>query len=300
MTGYLHPCYAQSLSEFGEPLELRESRGWLLKRPIEGVADAMGTYPLFACADWKRLRDDLEQVGESIVSTVVVTDPFGDYDESLLADSFKDLMVPFKAHFVRDLNKPAESDISAHHSRNVRVGLKQVQIERCAEPAGHLDEWLRLYSVLTERHQIRGIRAFSRRSFELQLKTPGMVCFRAVRHGRTIGMALWYVQNDVAYYHLGAYTDEGYELRASFALFHEALEHLRDTGLAFASLGAGAGVETQADDGLSRFKRGWSNLSRNTFLCGRICNRKAYESLVNASGSRGSGYFPAYRTGEFN
>jgi hypothetical protein len=301
MTGYLHPLYAQSLSEFGEPLRLPESGGWLLRRPVhETMADAMGIYPLFSCLDWTRLRDDLNGVGESIVSTVVVTDPFGDYSESLLADSFKDLMIPFKAHFVTDLSKPIETIISAHHARNARLGLKEVQVERCGEPLARLDEWVSLYSVLTERHHIRGIRGFSRGSFELQLKTPGVVCFRAAREGRTVGMTLWYVQNDVAYYHLGAYADEGYELHASFALFYEALGHFATCGLAFANLGAGAGVGTMADDGLSRFKRGWSTLSRNTFLCGRICNRRAYDSLVALSGSASCGYFPAYRTGEFN
>ena len=301
MTGYLHPDYAKSLSEFGAPLQLPESGGWLLKRAIDGVeVDAMGTYPLFACSDWNSLKCDFDQVGKSLVSVVVVTDPFGEYDESLLRDCFGHLVIPFKSHFLNDLSCPPESAICEHHARNAAIGLKQVTVERCGDPLSYLDDWVRLYSVLTQRHRITGIRAFSASSFAKQLKTPGIVSFRALRGLHTVGMILWYVQNRVAYYHLGAYTDEGYQLRASFALFLRALEYFAESGIRYANLGAGAGLGSAADDGLSRFKRGWSTTSRTTYLCGRIFKREEYDRLVRARGVTAADYFPAYRKGEFN
>jgi hypothetical protein len=301
MTGYLHPNYAESLSEFGAPLQLPKSGGWLLKRTIGGTdVDAMGAYPLFACSDWKSLKCDFNQLGKTLVSVVLVTDPFGEYDESLLRDSFGDMVIPFKSHFLTDLGCPPESAICEHHSRNATIGLKQVTVERCEDPFSHLDDWVRLYSVLTQRHQITGIRAFSAASFAGQLRTPGIVCFRALRGLQTVGMILWYVQNSVAYYHLGAYTDEGYQLRASFALFRSALEYFAESGLKYANLGAGAGLGSVADDGLSRFKRGWSTAVRTTYLCGRIFDREEYDRLVRARGVVATNYFPAYRKGEFN
>lgn len=301
VTGYLHPDYAESLSEFGTPLLLPRSGGWLLKRSIDGVqADAMGTYPLFACSDWKPLKDDLNQLGESVVSAVVVTDPMGEYDEPFLRDCFNDLVVPFKSHFGNDLSRPLEETMPKHHARNVSSGLKQVTVERCEDAISHLEEWVKLYSALIKRHQITGIRTFSRNSFMRQLKTPGMVCFRAIRDRQTVGMILWYVQNGVAYYHLGAYTDEGYELRASFALFCKALEYFAEAGLKYANLGAGAGLGSDADDGLSRFKRGWSTCVRTAYICGRILDRQAYDRLVRARGVGATNYFPAYRNGEFS
>src|SRR5271169_6676102 len=104
MTGYLHPEYVRSLFEFGEPLSLERSGGWLLKRLIDGVAtDAMGPYPLFACADWNALEPDFARISGSVVSVIVVTDPFGQYDEALLRNCFPDLMIPFKKHFINDL-----------------------------------------------------------------------------------------------------------------------------------------------------------------------------------------------------
>ena len=301
VTGYLHPDYARSLSEFGEPLLLPRSGGWLLKRAIDDDAeDAMGPYPLFACSDWKTLKFDFNELGKSLVSVAVVTDPFGEYDETLLRDCFGDLVIPFKSHFVTELESSAKNATSEHHARNVRVGLRQVQVERCEDPSAYLEDWVRLYSVLMQRHCINGIRAFSRNAFAAQLKTPGIACFRAVRDQETVGMILWYVQNGVAYYHLGAYTDEGYELRASFALFRMALDYFAGCGLKYGNLGAGAGVGNAADDGLSRFKRGWSTTVRTAYLCGRIFDREKYDDLVRARGIGSTGYFPAYRKGEFN
>jgi hypothetical protein len=301
VTGYLHPEYARSLSEFGAPLQLPKSGGWLLKRIIDGAdVDAMGTYPLFACTDWKSLKYDFNQLEESLVSAVVVTDPFGEYDEFLLRDCFGDLVIPYKSHFLNDLSYPPESVICEHHARNAAVGLRQVTVERCEDPVSHLDDWVRLYSVLTQRHQISGIRAFSAASFARQLNTPGIVSFRAFRGSQTVGMILWYLQERVAYYHLGAYTDEGYQLRASFALFRRALEYFAESGIKYANLGAGAGLGSDADDGLSRFKRGWSTGVRTTYLCGRIFDREEYGRLVRERGVAATDYFPAYRKGEFN
>ena len=41
-TSYLSEDYARSLSEFGTPLELPHSQGWVLTRQIEGTALNMG------------------------------------------------------------------------------------------------------------------------------------------------------------------------------------------------------------------------------------------------------------------
>lgn len=260
----------------------------------------MGAYPLFSCADWKVLKQDFDQIGTSLVSATIVTDPFGEYSESLLRDCFGDHVIPFKSHFVTDLRSSLEDVICDHHARNARLGLKQVCVERCENAVAQLDDWVGLYSVLTRRHGITGIRAFSRNSFATQFRIPGLVCFRAFRNDETVGMILWLVQNSVAYYHLGAYTDHGYQLRASFALFRKALDYFAAKGLQYANLGAGAGLDAADNDGLSRFKRGWSTGVRTAYLCGRIFDRPKYEDLVRKRGIGITDYFPAYRKGEFN
>src|SRR5207244_6057978 len=100
--GYSHQLYADSLAEFGSPIHLARCDGWSLKRQVPGSeeVDAMGCYPLFTCDDWEFLRADLDGLSEGLVSLALVTDPFGDYSESYLRECFRDVVIPFKEHFV--------------------------------------------------------------------------------------------------------------------------------------------------------------------------------------------------------
>jgi len=301
VTGYPHASYAESLSEFGTPRQLPRSGGWILQREIPGFPDrdAMGCYPLFACRDWAGLEADLNELRGELVSLAMVTDPFGNYCEDQLRRCFPDVMFAYKDHFVVDLSLPVHDHVSPHHRRNVARAQKSVDVRWCEVPSRALDTWAALYDGLIERHGIRGIRAFSRRSFAAQLSVPGMTAFEAVHRDRTVGMLLWYVQGAVAYYHLGAHNDVGYDTRASFALFWRALEHFARRGLRWLDLGAGAGTR-QAADGLTRFKRGWSTGTRPAYFCGRIFQPSAYRAITNSAGvSAETDYFPAYRQGEF-
>jgi hypothetical protein len=297
MSGYLHPAYAASLAELGEPRVLPGSGGTIVVRTLpDGThRDAMGAYPLFACHDWSRLADDLEAVGPALVSLTVVTDPFGAYDAQTLRSCFPDLARPFKEHAVVDLTREPESFVSAHHRRYARAAAKSVRVDEPGEPATLLDEWTRLYDVLVRRHDIRGPAAFSRSAFAAQLAVPGLVALRARLEEATVAILLWYRQGDVAYYHLGAYSEEGYRSHASFALFWTALKTFRERGVRWLDLGAGAGLGEGAASGLDRFKRGWSTGTRPAYLCGRIFDHRTYEALA---GGRAARYFPAYRADE--
>ena len=301
MTGYLHPGYVQSLCEFGTPRELPRSGGWILERQIPGFPyhDAMGCYPIFACQDWSQLCADLEDIGNDLVSLSLVTDPLGEYDPAYLHRCFEDVVIPFKEHFVIDLSHPLDTFVCGHHRRYTRKALRQLHIERCEDPSQFTNEWVDLYATLIERHNIKGILAFSELAFGKQLSVSGIVAFRAVYEETTVGMLLWYVQGEVGYYHLGASSATGYELRASFALFWTAIEYLAAAGLRFLNLGAGAGVRNNSTDGLTRFKRGWSNGTRTAYFCGRIFDQTTYTDIVETKGIAVVDYFPAYRKGEF-
>jgi hypothetical protein len=301
MTGYLHPKYAQSLAEFGRPRELPHCQGWVLERQIPGFPDrdGMGSYPIFACQDWSRLPMDLETLGKDLVSLSLVTDPFGEYDMDCLRRFFGDVVIPFKQHFIVDLDRPMETFVCQHHRRYAHKALQDVFIDRGDTPLSYLNEWSDLYGTLIERHRIRGIAAFSKRCFAQQLGIPGIVVFRALHEKTTVGMLLWYVQGEVGYYHLGAYSPPGYELRASFALFWFAIKHFIDQGFRWLNLGAGTGVEENSKDGLNRFKRGWATGTRLAYFCGRIFNQARYSEIMRAKGISEVDYFPSYRRGEF-
>lgn len=298
--GYLHARYAESLSEFGAPLQLVGSEGWLLRREIERSqsSDAANPYPLFLCVDWSRLTSDLQSLGDDIVSVTLVSDPFAPSTFRSMAGEF-DHFALFKQHYVIDLTGDPHARVATHHRRYARAAMRELDVEIVPEPVGLVDEWCRLYAGLVERHHISGMRAFSRNAFEKQLRVPGVVMFRASLGAKTVAMLLCYVTDDRAYYHLGASSDEGYELRASFALFWRAIDCFGERGLKWLSLGAGAGITDEQEDGLTRFKSGWSKTTLPVFVCGRIQNRAEYERLSRATDAGGSAYFPRYRANEF-
>ncbi len=303
LSGYMHPAYAAALQEFGTPLELPRSQGWVLQRSISGFPyrDAMGCYPLFSCLDWSLLKADLQELEATadLVSIAVVADPFGNSNPDLLRDCFPDVVTPFKEHFVVDLSQPVDTFVHSHHRRNARKALQNLNVEHCRDPLALVDEWTELYGGLVERHDITGLTAFSRESFARQLAVPGLVAFRALSDDATAGMLLWYVQGGVAYYHLGAYSERGYDLRASFALFSQAIDYFASQGLQWLNLGGAAGAGTGQKSGLSRFKEGWSTGTRTAYFCGRILDPVKYDEMVRAAKVGPTKYFPAYRLGEF-
>ena len=294
-TGYLSPVYSASMNPFGRPVALLESGGFLLERFIPGTAhrDAMGMYPLLCCTDWSGLPADLVGLAGDVVSVVVVTDPFGEFTPSAMVGAFNRGFVRYKDHYVIDLQVPLEVSACTHHRRNARKALAHLDVEEIAEPVRYLDTWCELYAELVARHVLAGMSRFSRRTFEVQLQVPGLVAFRAVDKGETVGIVLWYCQGDVGYYHLAAYSPRGYQQKASYALFWAGVERLRGR-LRWLNLGAGAGVSCDGADGLTRFKRGWSSLVRPTYLGRHVAQPERYAEL--SRGCEGSDFFPAYRT----
>jgi hypothetical protein len=298
MNGYQSREYALALAEFGRARWLPGCAGWILDRPIPGLADrdGVGPYPLFCCRNWPGLADDIQGLEKELVSLVLVADPFCSFDAAGLNVWFNAGAVPFKEHHVVELGPRVEELASRHHRRNLRKALGLVNVERVEEPTQSLDDWRALYDVLIARHEIRGMSAFSGASFAHQFAVPGLVAFRARANGKTVGMLLWFVQGDVAYYHLGAYNQAGYECNASYALFWNAIAYF--TGrLRWLDLGAGAGLGN-GSAGLDRFKAGWATGTRTAYLCRHILQVERYEHITALMRTEETHFFPAYRSPE--
>jgi lipid II:glycine glycyltransferase (peptidoglycan interpeptide bridge formation enzyme) len=126
--------------------------------------------------------------------------------------------------------------------------------------------------------------------------------FRALGADGAVGAHLWIVEGDVAYSHLAAFSETGYATGAAYALYWEAIRTFRERfadRVRWVDLGAGAGSDSDATDGLTKFKRGWTRLTRTKHFCGRVFDRAAYGELAAARGAEAAAYFPAYRFGEF-
>lgn len=300
-SGYASSEYAEALTEIGRPRLLKSSGCWVLERAIPGSSylDIMGCYPLCDCRDGEHLATDLAELGQEFICFSAVLDPFGEYDPDALATWFPERAIAFKEHFVVDLTVPYDQSVCAHHRRNARRALHDVTVEHLPKPQDYAQQWCQLYANLIRRHAIRGFAAFSESSLVKQLNVPGTVVFRAVRNGETVGMVIWYVSGEVGYYHLGAYSELGYELRSAFALFWISIDYFASGGLRWLNLGGGAGISNKQEDGLSRFKRGWTTCTRTAFFCGKVLNQTRYQELVDQSNTRDTTFFPAYRAADF-
>ncbi len=297
--GYGDERYVRSLEEWGESLALEGAGGWLLARHIPETSgrDALGPYPMLACSDWSRLCDDLAVLPDDLVSVTFVADPFGDIELAQLKACL-DVVRSFKQRYVTDLSVPLEQRVSRRHRRQVTKSLKDVEVELVRRPLDYLDEWIALFSNTVRRHDVTGMRAFSRRAFELQLAIPGVVMFRAVHDGDTVAINLWCQRGDVAYGHLAGIADTGYRLSASYALYWEAVRWFAGR-CAWLDLGGAAGTGGSEDAGLDYLKQGWATEARPSYLCGRILDKDRYQHLARMNGASDDDYFPAYRRGEF-
>ena len=301
LTGYQHPAYAHSLSEFGTPRQLPASEGWILERVIPGSTDhdGMGCYPLFTCRDWRKLHIDITGLAKDLLTLVLVTDPFADVDAAYLESCF-DLVKPFKCHYIVDLSQPLANSVNKHHRYYARKSLREIEVEVCHEPSRYIGEWIRLYDNLVKKHDIRGIRAFSPECFHKQLNTPGMVLFVGKLRGEVVGAHLSATHGDVAYSHLAAFSNVGYQTNAAYGIYWIMLEYLASQKVRYIDLGAAAGLEEKPSDGLSRFKQGWSNMTRMAYFCGQVFDPQKYAETCRRNLIGGTDYFPAYRVGEFD
>lgn len=296
--GYLHPLYAQSFSEIGEPMYLPNAKGWLIKRKIPGTPyyDGMGCYPIFTCKSWDGLKEDLNNLKKDLISVALVTDPFAENK----FDHFKEIFpicYTFKHHYITNLQQPTDDFISKKTRKHVRRALREISIEHCKTPLEFLTEWHFLYEGLIKRHNISDIRTFSFQCFEKQLSVPGIEMFLARLGDLVVGAELFYIMNNVVYAHLVALSKIGYQCNASYALDWEAIQHFAGK-FHYLDHGSGSGLG-QKEDGLTFYKNRWSTEERPVYFCGIILDSRLYSDITYSPEVESTDYFPAYRKGEY-
>ena len=230
------------------------------------------------------------------VSLVLVTDPFAATSEEQLNQIF-DVVWPYKTHFLVDLSLPPEMSVARHHRKSARKALDQLTFRVC-DPATQLDTWQRLYGYIIDKHQVTGIRAFSRESFAIQAQMKGATMLTASLDAEVIGMHWYFTSKDVVYGHLAALHPDAYRVYASHGLFWTAIQHFRGH-YRWLDLGAAAGTSPTSTDSLSQFKAAWSSASAPTFICGKVVDRERYRGLSAPHDAGSPTYFPSYRQGEF-
>ncbi|MBD3418921.1 MAG: GNAT family N-acetyltransferase [Chitinivibrionales bacterium] len=291
---YLSEEYRSALKFAGQIRSLPLSGSFLIEKsiPQSSFMDARGGYPLMCCQDWSLLRADFRELEKDLVSVVAVTDPLAGLSSRELSAIWNAGVMPYKVHFIADLTVNPLRLLPSSHLRYVKKSQKSVNIKKITRTDYLNDAWVGLYQNLVARHSISGIAAFSEYSLRKQLEMPGVSVFCAYIDEKVVGISLWVENGNRVYYHLAAYSDSGYQNRASYALFAEVIDHYTKERFSVIDFGAGAGTFASENDGLSRFKKGWSTNTAQAYLCKHINNPEEYNRL---SHGLKTDFFPAYR-----
>jgi hypothetical protein len=263
----------------------------MLVRPIPGSPwhDALGCYPLAAVSRDADLKAGLERLRSAdLVSVALVPDPLTSPSLDLLASAFF-VCSPFKTHYLIDRHA-GPIRFGATHRRWIRKALRGSTVTPIAL-GDVLDEWQSLYDHTMTRRGVTGIQNFTPAYFAALATMPEITALVARSAGRIVAMTLWVRDGDIAYYHLGASSPEGYDMQAMYGLVAAANEHL--VGCRIIDLGGAAGVNDNPDDGLAYFKRGFANRKLTAYFCGSCLKNERYDQL--AGNQPETSFFPAYR-----
>lgn len=284
---YATKAYARSLAHAGAPLPVPEWSSHVLVRP--DPRDAMGPYPLTVIAPGADLAAGLERLAAAgLTSAVLVLDDRLRPPLDALEAVF-DLVRVFKPHYIHDrrLGPPV---YGKHHRYELKRALARVEAREIAL-ADHLPAWIALYGQLASRHGLGGLHAFPTAHFDALAQMPGVRTFGAFVEDRLASAHLFMTHNGHAISHLAASSPEGYASGAAYAVNDLAITALADCDTI--NFGGGAGKGDDPADGLVRFKKGFSNTSAPSYLCGKVLDAAAYESL--SAGRPREAFFPAYR-----
>lgn len=219
------------------------------------------------------------------VSTTFVTDPMIPIENDPIFDYFKE----YKTHYIIDYSKPIK--YSNNHKRNIKNN-KNLEMELLPKNSETADKFHGFYQVLKKKHGITGITDFNLETIYNHISHKNSYTFGVWENNKLIGSIITTTIDDRSYYHLGAYSERGYEIGASFSLMDHIISFYNKLGYKYFILGAGAGVD-KASEGLVRFKKGFSNDTRKNYIIGYINNREKYDEL--SKGKEGD-FFPLYRS----
>lgn len=268
--------------------------GHVLLRPLPGGngLDAASAYPMGGFAAGADLTEGLGAMrAAGAVALSVVADPLNAPDAAWLVEH-ADIHRRLKTHYVID-RAAAPVAPSKHHRYEVRRAQRQVSVDRVAL-SDVRPHWDALYGHLAERHEIQAGARLGARHFDALAVDPQALVLAARAAGEIVALSIWLSDGTVAHNHLGASSAAGYAAGASYALYAAAIDAL--SGCRVLDLGGAPGLADDPSHGLARFKRGFANGERATWLSGFVLDRAGYDAAVAAAGvDPSTGFFPAYR-----
>jgi len=294
----IHPysteMYARTLKNIGQALFVPHWRTSVLVRKINATCeDIIGVYPITVIAQDADLKGGLDYLKKAgFVSVILVFDHFNHPSVSKLQEAFE-FFRPFKEHYIY---RPQASPIkySKHHRYEIRKALKTLHVEKI-NLGNEIHHWQELYSNLIKRHHLKSLHVFPPEHYQTLSHLEGIISFGAWMNNKLVSCHIWAEHNGFVHSHLAASNETGYETSAAYALNDLAITYFNEAKII--NFGGGAGFTNDLNNGLVKFKRGFSNEQAMSYLGGAILNKDIYQKLLLEYGVNNTvtDFFPAYR-----
>lgn len=213
---------------------------------------------------------------EGIVAEFVRFSPF--LDQSLLTPFFKPelnrktVSIELSGDFASMLCR-ASGPRQRNYRKAARAGLRYVAMP-------DIDKIVRIYREAMQRIGADSYYHFSDRYFSALNELPPDSRFYAGildTDGRLIAGGIFLQDETAAHYHLGASTQKARDLQPDTFMLFEAARHIAASGRKILHLGGG--LSLAEDDGLYRFKSGFSKKRHDFYIARKIHRPQKYQEF---------------------
>lgn len=187
-----------------------------------------------------------------------------------------------------------KDEYSSNKRRQIRKAQKNdIEIE-FTQYLDAINEFLRLYQHVVDRHDVSEYYIFDEEFLESYLDTlPEKTVFAQAKHqGKVIASSMILLGEDIAHHHFTASDPEYRALEATSLLIYEASLYAAKLGRKLFDHGGAT-----PDSGLERFKKQFVYRAKEyPYAAGtKIRNQEIYDQLVREAEIVRSDFFPAYR-----
>lgn len=176
------------------------------------------------------------------------------------------------------------SDVKKSFSSSTRRNIKKAEnnnLAVCVHKGSYplKKEFIELYLHTMERVNSNKYLKFNEKYFSTLFTEVKPIQFTVKYENKVIASSIVLYGNEFLHYHLGASHTEYLEYRPNDFLFDKMIKYGIDNN--FKKLHLGGGNTSSSNDGLLRFKKGFSNESLNEFCIGKkIYSDKVYKNVI--------------------
>ena len=181
-----------------------------------------------------------------------------------LAQKFEEIKREFSSSTKRALKKA--------HKNNLRPNVyqaKEMPIQRFKE----------LYRNTMERVKSIPYLFFNDAYFEYLFQLQNLDMITVEYEGKIIASAVCFYSNNFYHYHLGASDEEYLNMRPNNLIFESMIKQGKEKNCKYLHLGGGNSGDE--NDGLYKFKKGFSKLRTDFYIGKKIHNQEIYESVIH-------------------